>query len=155
MATSPPPQGANRRIIAYLHWQKSRGFAALAPSRKPASAVAHSEPPPRLVVLSAQALRPPEAELLGRMVQAMGLKPTDVELRLASATGPTPTAYLVLQCAATDSLREAIRAPTDAPVISTPHPGEMLRQPELKRTAWRELQRLMAILASAFPGQPA
>ena len=81
----------------------------------------------------------PEAQLLGKMIDAMGLKRDQVFVANSAAALANAQGEIVVRLGET---------PLEAasPVVDTFHPALVLQRPELKKPVWEALQKVMARL---------
>ena len=142
----------------------------------PSCAVAGEGPQDAAIVFllsSALVAGTPPDELLGRMIEGMGLRRTDVLIgqvvRLGATEGASPQAPALLNpkvvcalgaeaaCAVlgrNETLDELRGTTWDmdnqrTQLIATYHPDDLLRNGELKRAAWNDLKTVLALLVDA------
>lgn len=113
------------------------------------------EPPPASLIFVTDPLSAPENELLARMIQAMGLDPEKTPVlspaqalqtryALAIALGEAAAQALLSSSQPLSALRGALQGR----VLATYHPGELLKNPQLKKEAWEDLKRATAALGT-------
>jgi uracil-DNA glycosylase len=111
------------------------------------------------------------AQLLDRMIEAMGVPRTDVSILSAEAAGAldlsTPHIFVALGEKATQELLQSGGSPLasesfanlrsrfhtyrGSKLISVFHPSELLKSPLLKKDVWQDLQKVVKEMGSELP----
>ncbi len=139
----------DQKILNYLSWLKDRGqvFTTFAPSpllansEKPIETEVTVEQTPlvevRLLFVTKDSLKEDESQMLHRIAQALGLGNTDYCV-CHSEEWQNFSAFRTVALGATLINRK--------PDLTIPHPKDMIADPQLKVSAWQDLQKLKAEL---------
>jgi hypothetical protein len=123
----------------------------------------------QLIFITAEASSKPASELLHKMIEAMGLKKTDVLIahfdeggslkmselqpQIIVALGETISRLLLASSATIADLRGIFKPFKGAKLIATFHPEDLLKKPDLKKSVWADLQNVAKELGISIPSR--
>jgi uracil-DNA glycosylase len=122
------------------------------PHQAPAEILISGEgdPQAKLVFITAKPSEKAASELLHKMIEAMGLKPSEVFIAHLSETGTTKLGDLPAQIIV--GLGD-LNLNTSAKFVTTFHPKDLIQKPELKKQVWAVLQNVAKELGISIPSR--
>jgi uracil-DNA glycosylase len=111
------------------------------------------DPQAKLVFLTAKPSEKAANDLLHKMIEAMGLKTSEVFVAHLSETGPLKLGNLPTQIVIALGNDFHVTAAKNAKLVTTFHPEDLIQKPELKKQVWAILQNVAKELGIAIPSR--